>query len=58
MYFTFAAHVEWGPAATIAVASIVGAQLGARFAERLRPATLRAIIVAVGILAIVDLLAG
>ena len=58
VYFLLAAHVEWAPAATIAVASIVGAQFGARFAKRLKPTTLRAIIVGVGILAVVDLLAG
>ncbi len=52
--FMFATHVEWRPAATIAVASIAGAQLGARYGQHLKPTTLRAIIVAVGILAIVD----
>ncbi len=57
VYFMFAAHVEWGPAAIIAAASIVGAQLGARYGQRLKPSTLRAIVVAVGIVAIVDLLA-
>ena len=57
VYFTFAAHVEWGPAAIIAAASVVGAQLGAHYGQRLKPSTLRAIIVAVGIVAIVDLVA-
>ncbi len=56
LYFIFAAHVDWGPAAIIAGSSIVGAQLGARYGRRLPPATLRAIIVAVGIFAIVRLL--
>jgi uncharacterized protein len=56
VYFIFAAHVEWAPAAIIAVASIVGAQLGARYGRRLPPAALRAIIVAVGVFAIVRLL--
>jgi uncharacterized membrane protein YfcA len=56
VYFAFAAHVAWGPAAIIAAASIVGAQLGARYGQRLEPAALRACIVVVGVLAIVSLL--
>ena len=55
LYFVFAAHVEWGPAAIIACSSIAGAQLSARYGRRLPPATLRAVIVVVGILAIVRL---
>ena len=58
VYFIFAAHVDWGPAAIIAGASIVGAQLGARFGRRLPPQGLRAIIVVVGVFAIVRLIAG
>ncbi len=57
VYFVFAAHVEWAPAAIIAVSSIFGAQLGARYGQRLDPAALRAVIVVVGIAAIVKLLA-
>jgi uncharacterized protein len=57
VYFIIAAHVAWGPAGIIAGASIVGGQLGARYGRRLPPAGLRAVIVAVGILAIVRLLA-
>ncbi|HEX4466607.1 MAG TPA: sulfite exporter TauE/SafE family protein [Solirubrobacteraceae bacterium] len=56
VYFIFAAHVEWAPAAIIAVSSIVGAQLGARYGRRLHPDALRALIVVVGVAAIVDLL--
>ena len=56
VYFIFAAHVDWGPAAIIAVASIAGAQLGARYGRRLPPTALRALIVVVGIFAIVRLL--
>ncbi len=55
-YFAFAAHVEWAPAAIIACASIGGAQLGARYGRRLPPQALRAVIVLVGIFAIVRLL--
>jgi uncharacterized membrane protein YfcA len=56
IYFIFAAHVEWAPAAIIAGTSIVGAQMGARYGRRLPPWALRATIVAVGIFAIVRLL--
>jgi uncharacterized membrane protein YfcA len=57
VYFIFAAHVDWGPAGIIAVTSILGAQLGARYGRRLPPAALRALIVVVGVTAIVRLLA-
>jgi uncharacterized protein len=56
--FVFAAHVEWAPAAIIAATSIVGAQIGARYGRRLHPNALRALIVVVGVAAIVDLLVG
>jgi uncharacterized membrane protein YfcA len=56
VYFVFAAHVEWAPAAIIAGASVIGAQLGARYGRRLPSGLLRALIVVVGIFAIVRLL--
>jgi uncharacterized protein len=56
VYFILEAHVDWGPAAIIAGTSIVGAQLGARYGRRLPPDALRAIIVVVGVFAIVRLL--
>jgi uncharacterized membrane protein YfcA len=56
VYFIFAAHVAWAPAAIIACSSILGAQLGARYGRRLPPAGLRALIVVVGVVAIVYLL--
>jgi uncharacterized membrane protein YfcA len=56
IYFIFAAHVDWGPAAIIAASSILGAQLGARYGRRLPPGALRGLIVVVGIFAIVRLL--
>jgi hypothetical protein len=56
VYFIFAAHVDWGPAAIIAATSILGAQFGARYGRRLPPAALRALIVVVGVTAIVRLL--
>jgi uncharacterized protein len=58
VYFTIAAHVDWGQAGIIAGASILGAQLGARYGRRLPPNALRAVIVAVGVFAIVRLLSG
>lgn len=58
VYFALVAHVHWAPAAIIAVASIVGAQLGARYGRRLPPNALRGVIVLVGVFAIVELLAG
>ncbi|HEY7835857.1 MAG TPA: sulfite exporter TauE/SafE family protein [Solirubrobacteraceae bacterium] len=57
LFFVFAAHVAWGPAAVIAVAAVAGAQLGARYGRRLHPDALRALIVVVGIAAIVQLVA-
>jgi uncharacterized membrane protein YfcA len=55
VYFAFAAHVDWGPAAIIAAAAIVGGQLGARYGRRLPPDALRVLIVAVGLFAILEL---
>jgi uncharacterized membrane protein YfcA len=57
VYFVFAAHVDWGPAAIIAAGSILGAQLGAHYGRRLPPNGLRAVIVVVGCLAIAKLVA-
>lgn len=56
LYFAFAAHVDWGPAAIIAGAAILGGQLGARYGRRLPPSALRVLIVVVGLSAIVQLL--
>jgi uncharacterized membrane protein YfcA len=57
VFFIVAAHIEWAPAALIAGGSILGAQVGARYGRRLHPNALRALIVVVGITAIVRLLA-
>ena len=57
VYFMLVAHVDWAPAGIIAGASIVGGQLGARYGRRLPPAALRALIVVVGLTAIVRLVA-
>jgi uncharacterized membrane protein YfcA len=53
--FVFAAHVAWDVAALIAVGSIVGGILGARGGRRLPEPVLRAVIVVVGVFAIVRL---
>ena len=55
--FVAAAHVAWDVAALIAAGSTVGGMLGARYGRRLPPAALKALIVVVGIAAIVKLLA-
>ena len=53
--FVIAAHVAWDVAGLIAGGSIIGGVLGARFGRRLPPTALRALIIAVGIVAIVRL---
>jgi uncharacterized protein len=55
--FVFAAHIAWAPAGLIAAGSLLGGTLGARAGRRLSPGLLRAVIVVVGIAAIVHLLA-
>ena len=56
LVFIAVADVAWGPAALIAAGSVAGAQLAARYGRRLPPEALRAVIVVVGIAAIVQLL--
>lgn len=55
--FMFTGHMDWAAAGLIAGGSILGALLGARIGRRLPAPALRAVIVAVGIAAIVKLLA-
>jgi uncharacterized membrane protein YfcA len=54
--FVFAAHVAWAPAGLIAGGSLLGGALGANVGRRLPRPVLRAVIVVVGIAAIVHLL--
>src|ERR1700761_6241500 len=54
--FIALSHVSWTAAGLIAAGSVVGGQIGARVGRRLKPAALRAVIVCVGIAAIVKLL--
>ncbi|MBT2401650.1 sulfite exporter TauE/SafE family protein [Streptomyces sp. ISL-100] len=55
-FFLFAAEFDWTAVALIAVGSTLGGQLGAKIGRRLPPTALRALIVAVGTVAIVQLL--
>lgn len=53
--FVLVAHVAWDAAALIAAGSILGGVLGARYGRRLPPQALRALVVLVGLTAIVRL---
>jgi uncharacterized protein len=57
LVFIAFADVAWGPAAFIAIGSVVGARLAAHYGRRLSSGTLRGIIVVVGAAAIVQLVA-
>lgn len=54
--FVMTTHVDWAAAAIIAAGAIAGGVLGARIGRRLSPTALRAVIVVVGVAAIVELL--
>ena len=54
--FLFVSHVDWRAVALIAVGSVVGGQIGATVGRRLPPVVLRAVIVVVGVVAIISLL--
>jgi uncharacterized membrane protein YfcA len=54
--FVAFAHVDWTVALLLALGSTLGGQLGARVGRRLPPPALRALVVTVGIAAIVELL--
>ena len=53
--FIFVAHVAWAASGLIAAGSILGGVVAARFGRRLPPAALRAVIVIVGVVAIIRL---
>jgi uncharacterized protein len=55
--FIAATHIDWAAAALIAAGSIIGGQVGARVGRRLPAWGLRAMIVCVGIAALIRLLA-
>jgi uncharacterized membrane protein YfcA len=54
--FVATAHIDWVAAGLIAAGSILGGVIGARVGRRLPPAALRAVIVVVGLIAVVKLL--
>ena len=54
--FIAATHVDWAAAGLIAAGSVIGGQVGARIGRRLKPWGLRALIVCVGVVALVRLL--
>ncbi|TRV74472.1 sulfite exporter TauE/SafE family protein [Streptomyces sp. 130] len=56
LFFLFVADFDWTAVVLIAVGSAIGGQIGAKVGRRLSPALLRALIVAVGTVAIVQLL--
>jgi len=51
--FAAAAQVEWIPAATLAAATIVGSQLGVRFAVKASPRVLRVIVLATVVVSVI-----
>ena len=54
--FIFTTDVDWKVVAAIAVGSTIGGQIGARYGRRLNPLALRALIVVVGLTAVIRLL--
>jgi uncharacterized protein len=58
LVFLTASQLAWIPAILIAIGSVIGGRLGARYGRRLPPVALRGLIVAVGLIAIGNLLLG
>jgi uncharacterized membrane protein YfcA len=56
--FVLVSHVAWAAAGLIAVGSVIGAQIGARVGRRLHPIALRVLVALVGVVAIVQIVAG
>ncbi len=54
--FVATTHIDWTAAGLIALGSIIGGLIGARVGRRLSPPALRAVIVVVGLIAVVKLL--
>ncbi|MET9431425.1 MULTISPECIES: sulfite exporter TauE/SafE family protein [unclassified Streptomyces] len=55
LFFLFVAHFDWTAVLLIAVGSTIGGQIGAKVGRRLPPTALRALIIVVGLFAIVQL---
>jgi uncharacterized membrane protein YfcA len=58
VFVVAAADIAWGAALLLAIGSIVGGQLGAHIGLRLPAGALRALVIAIGLIAIVQLVAG
>ncbi|MFJ3923455.1 sulfite exporter TauE/SafE family protein [Streptomyces sp. NPDC090022] len=56
VFFLFVAEFDWTAVLLIAVGSTLGGQLGAKVGRRLPPTVLRAVIVVVGVIAIIQIL--
>ncbi|MEV4973105.1 sulfite exporter TauE/SafE family protein [Streptomyces scopuliridis] len=56
LFFLFVAEFDWTAVVLIAIGSAIGGQLGAKVGRKLPPAALRGLVVAVGVVAIVQLL--
>lgn len=54
--FILSTHVDWKVVGTIAIGSTIGGQIGAKYGRRLDPRALRALIVVVGLTALIRLL--
>lgn len=50
IFFLFSGEVVWPAAAVMAVGALAGGALGGRFAGRIKPATLRMVVVAIGVI--------
>ncbi|MYV69192.1 TSUP family transporter [Streptomyces sp. SID2131] len=55
VFFLFVADFDWTAVLLIAIGSTIGGQLGAKVGRRLSPAVLRGVIIAVGVVAILQL---
>ena len=58
LLFILVADVSWPVALLLGAGSVIGGQIGARVGRRLPAPALRAVVIAVGITAIVKILAG
>jgi len=54
--FVASAHIDWTAAGLIALGSVIGGLIGAKVGRKLSPSVLRAVIVVVGLIAVVKLL--
>ncbi|MEU2657998.1 sulfite exporter TauE/SafE family protein [Streptomyces sp. NPDC007325] len=55
VFFLFVAEFDWTAVLLIALGSTLGGQIGAKVGRRLKPAVLRGVIIAVGVVAILQL---